>query len=686
MRFRHEVLQAARLELGLTQEELAESLGVAARTYRRYESGAVNAGGFTLRNASRQSLLDRMNAELGTSLAELVETETKADAHHILQPARHFVGRSQELGGLHAFRASHAPGVLAVVGVGGAGKTALVEHYLRTARADLVYSFYEDRRVEPFLEAAAKLRDGALVVLDGAEVLQVAFADGFAHGELTEPALRDWLRGVAAGRGALQAIVTSRFPLVDLDAFAGRGFEVINLGPLKSADVAALLGAWGVTDTAPLGALAGGHALSAAVLGSYVGGFLQGELPKEWRFEEAASDDPLARRLQAVLTSYRSALPEDTVAVLARLAEAASGVRVAKEDRVHLRRLVRLGLVFTLGTDRFAMHPFVRDALRARSEDQATLTRVPGMARSEMSALLHVEREIQRALDQDDIAHAVLLYRRELGGFDQLGLKLGEYALGRRVLAQLEPRLEGQRGTLGERSVARLIYDQGLYSGALGDLRHAIRCYERIVERANIDTALRTTALRAQAYSLRLLGDAGQALAIVDEALALSRAAGERPHEGRAHALRGAILSDLERSEEAARAFARSEELSGPMVARRALWRAEFDLQIGDALAARERTLANRRVCADLAWPGHVAHCEAVLAFAALADGEGDAAAHLQSLSAWTERTQEAEFVARADALAHRLDASCGAKESFLRRPSTRELQGLMRWFTRRVE
>lgn len=682
MRFRHEVLQAARLELGLTQEELAESLGVAVRTYRRYESGAVNAGGFTLRNASRQGLLDRMNAELGTSRAELVETET--NAQHVLQPARHFVGRASDLDRLRAFCDSGAPGILAVVGVGGAGKTALVEHYLRVRNAELVYSFYEDRRVAPFLQAAAKLNKGALVVLDGVEVLQVAFADGFAHGELTEPALRDWLRGVAAGQGSLQVIATSRFPLVDMEVFSGRGFNVLELGPLADDDVTALLGAWGVEDTAELGTLAGGHALSAAVLGSYVGGFLQGELPAGWRFEEAASDDPLARRLQAVLSSYRHALPDDTVAVLTRLADAPSGAAAAKEDRVHLRRLVRLGLVFTLGGERFAMHPFVRDALRARSEDQATLKSTPGMARTEKPALLKVESELQRALDDDDIAAAVTLYRRELGGFDQLGLKLGDYARGRRVLAQLEPRLEGQRGTLGERSVARLIYDQGLYSGALGDLKHAIRCYERIVERAGIDVALRTTALRAQAYSLRLLGDADQALAVVDEAITLSEAAGERPHEGRAHALRGAILSDLGEGDEAGGAFERSEELSGPMVARRALWRAEFELLFGDVRAARARTLSNLRICEELRWPGHVAHCQAVLAFAALEDGEGDVAPHLRSLRTWTERTNEAEFVARADALAHRLDPSCGARESFLSRPSTRELRGLQHWFTPR--
>lgn len=690
MRFRHEVLQAARLELGLTQEALAQSLGVAVRTYRRYESGAVNVDGFTLRNASRRSLLERMNAELGTSLADLVEADIGAALQHVLQPARYFTGRSEELAKLEAF-ADSATGVFGVLGVGGSGKTALVEHFLRTHSAALVYSLYEDRRVEPFLKAVADLPsspslEAPLVVLDGIEVVQVAFADGFAHGEITEPSLRDCLRSVAAGLSPMRLLVTSRFPLVDLEAFTGRGFETLYLGSLASDDVDALLHAWGVEDTAPLQGLAGGHALSAAVLGSYVGDFMSGRLPDGWRFDEAVGDDPLARRLQSVLQSYQSVLPAATVRVLKGLANAPpTGATVredsVREDRVHLRRLVRLGLVFSLGAGRFAMHPFVRDALRAQDDEHATLSNVPGMARSETSTLLQVEAAIQTALESDDVSGAVMFYRRELGGFDQLGLKLGEYALGRRVLAQLEPRLEGQRLALGLRSVARLIYDQGLYSGALGDLHHALRCYTRITDHEDIDAALRTTALRAQAYTLRQAGQFHEALSVVDEALAIAQEASESGHEGRGHALRGAILADLGEYKDAEDAFARSEEVSGPMVARRALWRAEFELKLGEVSAARERTRANRKVCERLGWPGHVAHCEAVLGFAALADGDGDAGAHLNNLLAWTERTQEAELVVRADALAHRLDASSNAALARDLRPSTRELRGLSHWF-----
>ena len=104
-RFDNELLQRARLELGLTQEEAASRLGIDARSYRRYESGAVNQpGGFTVRYPSRRRLLQRICDQFGLELDELVvdgdeRAQEAASAPgaglrlvHPLQRARHFVG------------------------------------------------------------------------------------------------------------------------------------------------------------------------------------------------------------------------------------------------------------------------------------------------------------------------------------------------------------------------------------------------------------------------------------------------------------------------------------------------------------------------------------------------------------------------------------------------------------------
>ncbi|MFY0538199.1 helix-turn-helix domain-containing protein [Nannocystis pusilla] len=77
LRFHHELLARARTELNLTQEAAAAAVGVDVRTYRRYESGAVNeaAEGFVVRNASRRRLLGALSRELGIAESELVVEE-----------------------------------------------------------------------------------------------------------------------------------------------------------------------------------------------------------------------------------------------------------------------------------------------------------------------------------------------------------------------------------------------------------------------------------------------------------------------------------------------------------------------------------------------------------------------------------------------------------------------------------
>jgi transcriptional regulator with XRE-family HTH domain len=67
----------ARLDLGLTQEQLAAALGVDIRTYRRYESGEINGKGepFSVHHVSRRRFLRRVSEELGIPAEDLVTKE-----------------------------------------------------------------------------------------------------------------------------------------------------------------------------------------------------------------------------------------------------------------------------------------------------------------------------------------------------------------------------------------------------------------------------------------------------------------------------------------------------------------------------------------------------------------------------------------------------------------------------------
>ena len=97
MIFDHDRLRQARLDAALTQDEAAESLGIAPRTYRRYESGQVNhpTHGFRVRHAQRQNLVLAMCSEFELGEEALIVTrssEAEAPTHraireHIVVPS-----------------------------------------------------------------------------------------------------------------------------------------------------------------------------------------------------------------------------------------------------------------------------------------------------------------------------------------------------------------------------------------------------------------------------------------------------------------------------------------------------------------------------------------------------------------------------------------------------------------------
>ncbi len=213
-----------------------------------------------------------------------------------------------------ATRKDAGPGVVALVGVGGAGKTAIAERLLARIGGDarpggvFVWSFYDDERTEAFLAHAVRYFAGAEA----------------KAGEQLDPLLRRLLVALSRGLGAARALVTSRFLLGDLGAWADAGARTVKLGPLSPPDAERLLRSWGATGEGEAFSrvveASGGHALSLAVAGSYAGAFLGGDLyPLDpLSLAEAAQDDPLARRLAQVLAAYARALPDAERDLLAR--------------------------------------------------------------------------------------------------------------------------------------------------------------------------------------------------------------------------------------------------------------------------------------------------------------------------------------------------------------------------------
>jgi len=199
---------------------------------------------------------------------------------HALPCAPNFVGRETELQELRAAWQQDFRGVLALVGLGGAGKTALAARFvaeLATAAAPperlFVWSFYQEPDAGLFLERAYQYFAGQSAGAQPAKgagllhLLRDALADGGPHwlildglervqcqentsteryGQIEDPLLKSLLTRIAEGMGRTVALVTSRFPLTDLRAVQGQGYRQVDIGGLEPSAALALLRQRGV--------------------------------------------------------------------------------------------------------------------------------------------------------------------------------------------------------------------------------------------------------------------------------------------------------------------------------------------------------------------------------------------------------------------------------------------------------
>ncbi|HRI70355.1 MAG TPA: helix-turn-helix transcriptional regulator [Polyangium sp.] len=745
-RFHHEALLHARLELGLTQEGLAASVGVDVRTYRRYESGEVNEGGFTVRAPARRKLLEKLGEELGLALSDLVveiasPVATPAALFRpeyvaTLQRAPHFVGRDELLDDLlqWATRDDATPGVVALVGVGGSGKTALAERVLARLGSEprsgglFVWSFYEDERTEAFLARAGKYftqREAApgerldklehalsngpphMLVLDGLEVVQARGDHEKAHGELHDSLLRRLLIALARGLGAARALVTSRFVLGDLTPWADTGLRTIQLGPLAPVDAEKLLRSWGARgdalSMAEVISASGGHALSLAVTGSYVGAFLGGDVrplePDD--LAEAARDDPLARRLSRVLAAYARALAEPERDLMARLSVLSAGadeaalqalskanIRVAGalaglsvgDLRRLLARLERFGLVFRAGTEppKWSSHPFVRDYFRSllgvapsaiqaalHAPPQGTLIFSPRQKPHDRDKLDAYEDFLRQLIEVGQALEACRTYLQTLGGFSHLGLVLGEMSRGARILRLFGEMNDPQSpiSAIAAPWRASLLYERGLYAGALGDLTAALRAYEefnRLAE-TELEPSHLVTGLRTLAYTERLRGDFALAREHVGRSIELAESLGLSAHVARGIALLASIHHDMGKVDAARSGFARLSELGDARIARRGFWEAEHLLALGERDAALEMISTNVATCEKFGWAGHVAHGKVLWGLAIAEKDPAGAQRFLEACRAWVGISGEVEMAVRMHELAAHVALSRGA-------------------------
>jgi tetratricopeptide (TPR) repeat protein len=441
-------------------------------------------------------------------------------------------------------------------------------------------------------------------------------------------------------------LVTSRFPLVDLDGYAGAGHRAIVLDDLERPVALDVLRAWRVKgdDAALLRLLEpmniGGfyHALSVAVLGSYLGNFADGDPAQtpEFSLADAEESDPKARRLHRILEHYAKALSSAERDLLARLSLFPRGVQfellgwivqsggevagalVGLSDRElvrYLERLKGLGLVFRYETDRravYSAHPFLRDFFRnlltAKPESVHESVRIrlapslevrPKTNPTDPTILNQYELLIEQTLLAGRVQEAFDLYWLGLGGYRNIGVVLGEYGRGLRLLERFVPwddfsHIESQ---LSRRLQSALVNDLGVFAEDLGDLCRARRAYAHCqqLDAGASDQSNESTDVHNLAALELHAGHFRQALKYSEAAVSLDTEDGDEAHTAVSLTYRAALQFALGDITVATAAFQRATELVG-----NTLWDvpgiydAECKILRGDRSGARSQTQANR--------------------------------------------------------------------------------------------
>jgi hypothetical protein len=267
--------------------------------------------------------------------------------HCTSEPLR-FFGRSAELALLDAALSKAGPSVVALVGPGGQGKTAIVQHWLQGLTQGVqglfLWSFYRGKDADLCLRELYGHAAGAatapdvsatyavdhllpqlrrqrwVLIFDGAEVAQYDAGPWF--GRFVHPELSRLLEELATEPLPGAVVLTTRFPLPELQR--RRHARVLSLAGLDSESARGLLLSVGVHgDPAELDAAAsacGHHAKAVELLGTFLVKFHGGaaarlsDLP-DLPAAPGATDEE--HKVARVLAAYATALPREQQDVLA---------------------------------------------------------------------------------------------------------------------------------------------------------------------------------------------------------------------------------------------------------------------------------------------------------------------------------------------------------------------------------
>jgi len=420
---------------------------------------------------------------------------------HGLPPAPRFVGRENELDQLRSFWNNSSSRIFGIEAIGGSGKTALSEYFLSEIIAKnesdgiFVWSFYDNSNPEFFFQELYKWlqptsnadikgyawlnivkeefcnKGKLLLILDGLEKIQFQIDSYYNHtyGSLQDNLIKDFLKRVAAFGGETKTIITTRFPLPDLESWKGRTYSGIILDELDVESGIALLKSHGIRGTEQEFKEAlynfGAHALTIDHLGSVIKLFYNGDIKSYREIEDLCSFEniPKAKKLQAIFGAYEKNLPELEKKIIGIVSLYRLGVdlplieqtyqtmykKTIKELNIKLaiQNLISSHLLLFDNKYCYTVHPAVRDYFyhifkdplkshTSASQTLISLTNRPGGDKIVTDQLLldQLEELVYHLIKAGSINMAKDIYFSRIGSAMNLGYNLGDFSRLKRLL------------------------------------------------------------------------------------------------------------------------------------------------------------------------------------------------------------------------------------------------------------
>ena len=287
------------------------------------------------------TLEERLKKAPGISLS------FKPSLHNQTSPEPNFVGRKEMLETITQWYKNPKVRIGALIGWGGVGKSGLVRKWYDNLESNNIkpdgifwWGFYHNAYLEQFLNALLRYVTGGqieadtikstwekidrikeyisqgvyLIILDGLEQMQKSESgDEFgkmAHRECTE--LLHYLADVPKSEGL--CLITTRFPLKDLDEWHERSYENLPLVDLSIPDAVAMLKRRGVKgiddDMIEVINRYKGHALSLTSVAGYLNRYYDGDIKQAPDIEFVLGDKERFKDVNKLLRRYAEKMSE----------------------------------------------------------------------------------------------------------------------------------------------------------------------------------------------------------------------------------------------------------------------------------------------------------------------------------------------------------------------------------------